>query len=462
MTLSKAIGTPPASRTSRGGPLFFLRIFRKHWVFLLGITILGGGVGALVTRTQTKVYQASTLLEIDPAVAEPLGGKAGEVLNMGAGNYWDIRDYYETQYKVIGSDRVLGAVVRNLGLAADASFVPAKSGRPPTLEDATQTLRARLTVELVRDSRLVRIGVEDFVPARAKKICDAIAQAYIDLNLQTALSATSDAVVWLNGQLDHIKTDLERDENALYAFKQQNDLPSTSINETSNMLRVEMQEFDTALTHTRTRRAELMAREAELSRVSPDDPTNLPASELLGSTFLQSVRTQYEDARKEKAALEGEGKGPNHPLMKRADERIAIAKAALLAEVKNIQGAVQRDLAIVLREEGSEAALFEATRRRAVDLNMKEIEYHRLDRTREENEKLFGMLLERTKEADLARMMKVNNIRVIDVAAEPRSQVRPRLTTNLAFGLLLGLAAGLGLAWLREQLDSSLRTPDDV
>ncbi len=57
---------------------------------------------------------------------------------------------------------------------------------------------------------------------------------------------------------------------------------------------------------------------------------------------------------------------------------------------------------------------------------MKEIEYHRLDRTREQNEKLYGMLLERMKEADLARMMRVNNVRVVDSAIEPRVPIRPR------------------------------------
>ncbi len=93
---------------------------------------------------------------------------------------------------------------------------------------------------------------------------------------------------------------------------------------------------------------------------------------------------------------------------------------------------------------------------------MKEIEYHRLDRARDQDEKLYGMLLERMKASDLARMMRVNNIRVVDHANEPRAPIRPRTLVNLAIGLFGGLVLGIVAAWVRDQLDSSIKTPDEV
>jgi capsular exopolysaccharide synthesis family protein len=402
-------------------------------------------------------------LEISPHAPQPLGDSTSPALDIGAGFFWDNHAYYETQYKIIASDRVLAAVARDLGLANDPEFTHAKpGGRPPTVDDATAILRGEVTVEPVKYSQLVWIMVESTNSAQARRLCDAVANAYIDENLRTALSATSDAVVWLGGQLDHVRGDLEKDENALYEFKQKNDLPSTSINEASNMLRVEMQELDTALTHTRTKKQELAARYGELSKVSDQNPDEVSASELLASSFLQTLRTQYQEAAKERLSLLAEGKGENHPSVKRIDERVAETRTALLSEVRNVKGAVERDLAIVTREEAGDAALFEATRRRAVELNMKEIEYHRLDRARDQNEKLFGMLLERMKSADLARMMKVNNVRVVDRATESTAPIRPRTSVNLTVGLFLGLFLGIALAWGREQLDSSLKTPGEL
>ena len=48
---------------------------------------------------------------------------------------------------------------------------------------------------------------------------------------------------------------------------------------------------------------------------------------------------------------------------------------------------------MVRARESSENSLFDSSRKLAVDLNMKEIEYHRLDRAREQNEKLYQFLL---------------------------------------------------------------------
>jgi capsular exopolysaccharide synthesis family protein len=463
MTKTGTAETPRATDNSPTALSAVTRMLRKHWSVIVACGVLAAGAGLLYSKSATKIYEASTLLEIDPRPNQPLGEKASDVLDMGTGNYWDTRDYYETQYKIIASDRVLGAVVRDLGLASDYSFLGESAGSPgATPAGATEKLRKRLTVEPIKSSRLVNIRVEDVEPARAKRITNAIADAYIDQNLRTAQTATSDAVVWLNGQLDNIKLDLDRDENALYDFKRRNDLPSTSINEASNMLRVEMQELDTALTRTRTKRQELAARHEELAKVSADNPDQLPASELLASPFLQSLRTQYQDAMRELGSAVAEGKGENHPAVKKATERVSVSKNALLAEVRNIQGAVERDLAVVTRQEAGEAGLFEEARKRAVDLNMKEIEYHRLDRARDQNEKLYATLLERAKDADLARMMKVNNIRVVDLANEPKSHVRPRASVNTMLSMLAGLVLGIALAWIREQLDSSLKTPDEL
>jgi capsular exopolysaccharide synthesis family protein len=47
-------------------------------------------------------------------------------------------------------------------------------------------------------------------------------------------------------------------------------------------------------------------------------------------------------------------------------------------------------------------------------------------------------------------------------ATPPSAPVSPRTTLNLALGLLVGLAAGAGGALLREQLNTTVKTPDDV
>ncbi|MBK8995841.1 MAG: hypothetical protein IPM35_08860 [Myxococcales bacterium] len=135
---------------------------------------------------------------------------------------------------------------------------------------------------------------------------------------------------------------------------------------------------------------------------------------------------------------------------------------ALLAEVKNIQRAVEKDLTATQREAKGLSRLFERAKQRAMDLNLLEIEYNRLLRSKNTTEKLYSLVVERTKESDLTRMMRFNNIRVVDSALLPGAPVRPNTPFNVGLGFFAGAALGLVLALGRELLDRSLKTPDDV
>ncbi|HEY4013122.1 MAG TPA: polysaccharide biosynthesis tyrosine autokinase [Polyangiaceae bacterium] len=456
-------GTPPGGRSDLDAAVV-LKALRKGWPLIVATVVLCAGASLLYWRTQPPVYEAATLLEINPNAAQPLGDKASDVHDMGVGIYWDAQEYYQTEFQIVTSDRVLGSVVRDLSLTTDYGFLGLKAPppAPASVEVATATLRGRVAVEPVKNSRLFHIKVDDTDPKRARRLADAVANAFIDQNLQTAVNSSIEASSWLGGQVDHVKKVLERDENALHDFKETNDLPSTSINESSNMLRLEMQEYDTALTHTRTRKQELLARHTEFAKITAANPDDLPSSELLASSYLQALRTQYQAAVKDRASLLAEGKGENHPLVKSLTGRVEATATALLTEVHNIQAAVDRDLAIVEHEEAGEEALFEQARSRAVDLSMKEIEYHRLDRSREENEKLFELLSTKMKEADLARMMRGNNIRIVDLAQDPGGPVRPHVAVNVGIGAIAGLILGFAFTFLREQLDNSVKTPQDL
>jgi capsular exopolysaccharide synthesis family protein len=452
-------GSEPES-AALSGLVSSLRAVRKNWAIILGLVLLAGAASLAYSKTLPKIYEAQTLLEFDPDVIKPLGNKADPIMGWSA--IWDTREYYETQYRIMQSDRVLSAVVRDLALQNDAGFLGYTPTAPAPLDATINNLRGRLTVEPVKGSRLVLIKVQDTRPDQARRLSDAVTRVYIQQNLDKTVVATGDTVVWLSGQLDHFKQELEQTENSLHEFKKQNDLPSSTLDDLSKLIRLEMQDYDNALSHTRLRHAELAARHGELAKISADSPDQLPASELLSNGYLSGLRTQYQAALRERAELVAEGKGENHPAVKKADEKLTLARQQLLAEIRNIQGAVARDLAIIQRQEGGEASLYEGARKKAVELNLKELEFHRLDRMRAQNEKLYAILLDQMKEADLRRMMNTNNIRLVDAANEPKVPISPHVSTNVILAVFVGLVIGLAMAIGREQLDNTLKTPEDV
>ncbi len=444
-----------------GGLSTFAKVLHKSWLLILVIVATFGSVSIVGTRMLTKVYLATAMIEYDPGAIRPLNGQTGGDLAL-APSYWDNREYYETQFWIIRSERVLGRAARDLGLAAEKRFAGG-DGRPPAShEEITAALRERITVEPVKGSRLVLLKVEDSDPARARRICNAVKDAYIEQNLENKVNETQDAILWLNGQLDTLAHELSRNEREIHEFKQKHELPSTSINEASNMLRLELEHFDTALSHTLTRKQEIRARFTELSKVKDDDPADLPSSELLANTSLSALRSRYQQAVEDRETLRNEGKGDNHPAVRVADGKVAVTRAALLREVKNLKGALSHDLAIIEHQEAGEANLYEGARKRAIDLNLQDVDFRRLDRAREQNEKLYSLLLVRMKEADLARMMRANNVRQVDPALEPQIPIRPHPVVNFLIALGAGLLIGVLVAWTRVQLDSSIKVPDDV
>lgn len=444
------------------------RTLRKHWPTALVTAIAVSLIAVFYTLGQTKIYQASATIMFDPNPPRPLGKDVEGVIEFGNGTYWNNREYYETQYKIIQSKQVTLAVVKQLGLNRDGAFLrnlPTDGGGPQMevpVEAASAVLQSRIKVDPVKDSRLAYVRIEDASPARAQRILAVVTETYMDQNLEYATSSTTAAVAWLRQQVDKLRDELEDSERALHKYKLDKNILSLDLDAQSNMLREEMSQLNIQLTSVRARREAVAAQNGELQKVQVDDPSTLPAQQLLSSVLIQRLRDNYDGAIRDRAALIGSGKGGSHPEVAAAEARVKTAKTALFAEIRNVQRSVERELATVKKEEAGLSKLFESSKRRALELNLLEVDYNRLKRSRDNNEKLYSMVLERTKESDLAGMARVNNIRVIERAEASGAAIRPRVPLNIGVGAFLGVALGIAAALGRALLDRTVKTPDDV
>jgi len=90
------------------------------------------------------------------------------------------------------------------------------------------------------------------------------------------------------------------------------------------------------------------------------------------------------------------------------------------------------------------------------------IDYNILKRNAEADKSMYDGLLTKLKEANIAAGLKSSNIRVVDPAMIPSTPVRPAKTRAIVLAMLVGLVGGIGLALLREYLDNTVKTPDDI
>ena len=464
-------GGSPASLPPRGSlaEAFGWNQLRKYWPTAVATLVAVVVATIFYTLGQTKIYEASSTVLFDPSPPRPLGSQVDTVLELGAGNTWDNREYYETQYNIIRSMSVALAVVNDLGLQNDLGFLQnlpsgGKPARGPKMsaEEAAEVLRTRLVVQPIRDSRLATVKLTDADPQRAQRVLAALMDTYVGQNLATALDATTASSDWLRTQLDKLKTDLESSELELHRYKKEKDILSVQFDDQSNMLREEMKSINDELTRARALLQEAAARSAELDAVPENDPSKITSSELLKSSLLSALRQEYERAKRQRDGLLGSGKGENHPDVAAATREVEAARAAVLQEVHNIKTAVRRDVGVLQRQVGGLAGMMDQSKGRAHDLNLLEIEYNRLKRNKENTEKLYTLVLERTKESDLTRMMRGNNIRIVDRPLLPRSAVSPRVPITLGIGIVAGMVLGLLAAFARGQLDRTIKLPEEI
>jgi len=454
--------------SSQAGLRTFIAAVRKQLWLSLSITlaVLIGTVA--FGLSQRKIYQATATIQIDPKPPTPLGQGIENVAEVGAASYWASQEYYNTQHRIVASKPIALTTVRALGLDRDRKFIANTTDEPPakivtlTPERAADIVRRRLTVSPVKESRLVELSYEDADKARAVRILDRLVQAYIENNLNQSVQSTSAAATWLDEQLDTLRKELGSSEIALHKYKLDKQIPTIGLQDQANVLLSEMQSLTMARTQARTKIQTAAARLSQLQKINAENPNSIPQTELLVSAELEHLRSDYTNALREVTALRGAGKGEQHPEMLAAAARLAITVEAIRTEVHNIVTGVEQEVAALKQEEGGLSGLLKTAEDKALELNLMEIEYTRLKRTKDNNEKLYSLVLERSKEANLTQMLRVNNLKVLARAEAVDGPVKPRMALIAAVGLLAGLALGVGAGFLREHSDSSVRSAHDL
>jgi len=412
-----------------------------------------------------RPYAATCSTQYDTTPRLPLR-TTGEWISSPSLPIYSNREFYETQNRIIGSRVVAEMVVRRLGLHRDPDFL----GVPPearvgwqgrTVEEAAEAVRGRLIVEQIRDTRLVLIKVRDIDPARAQRIANAIADAYIEKTVNDRMSSTVSAVEWLGTQVDDLQGELRSADQALHAFKADHDVLSLSLEDRQNLISNEMELFSRALTEARVHRIELQARVDQLQAAVNEDPlTNAsPALATLGN--IEALRALLRTKTAEQESLRTRY-GAEHPRMVALTQEIEQIRADLQVEIQDVLGSAEAELREVRQTERGLSGALRTANDNGMELNRWEMEYGQLLRERDSKAALYDLVLKRAAETDLTRMLRITHARLVDRALQPRVPVAPRVTTNIALGLAVGLLLGIVLAYAAERSDRRIRSIEDV
>jgi succinoglycan biosynthesis transport protein ExoP len=451
-------------------------ILKRRWTVLTCLLVVFSTV-AIATFKEKPVYAGRILIEINPEEPQVLSFQ--QIAQAGAS--WDIQSYRETQYRILRSRSLAERVVRDLRLyqypefyqsrsyfglvTKDPKHIPSPSDpNPPdpnssAYRNSVANFMGLLNVNPIERSNLVEVTFYSRDPALAARIANQLGEDYIDENLQVKWNEALKASEWLSGRLVELKAKLKKSEDALQEYAAKNSILfiQNAVNsQAESMANARLDQLVQEYTKAQADRAQ---KEALYSLVQEGKVQDLPG--VLSNNLIQNLEVNLSELKRQYAELTTTVK-PAYP-----------KAVALKKQIDTLQANLNRQKQALTKNIAQEYQAAEARERYLNDLikkqeklvdvvSQKTIQYNILKRDVETNQSLYDGVLQRMKEAQVAAGLNASNIMVVDPAEVPKSPAKPRVVLNLAFGCILGLSLGVGLAFLQEFLDNTLKTPDEV
>jgi capsular exopolysaccharide synthesis family protein len=441
-------------------------LLKRKWV-ILSVLVVVLGATAVWTFSRTKYYRSAATVIVDQKAPQVMGSQVNEVVDLSQGGWWRNKEYMETQKKIITSRVLAHAVAGKLGLATNPKFwgpnVDLRVARG--VDQAAARLAGLITPTPTRDANVLEIAVEHTDPELAARLANTVAQAFMDQNVEYKLTSTSGAVKWLSDQLDDLKKQLEKTELSLYEYKKKHNIISVSLEDKQSILARQIEKVTDGLTEVRMKRMALDAQRkqilAALAQNSDKDPLKIAVGPVIENPVIQRLKEAVIDENRKYLALR-EKYEEKWPSVREQKARYEAAREDLAREVSNVLSALESRYKEVRDNESQVAGALQSAKEEALDLNKREVAYQQLKRQQENTAKLYSLMLSRMKESDLSAQLRVNNIRPLDMAVASHVPVRPRVQLNLLVGAVIGLLLGIGLAFLVDALDNSMKSQEDV
>lgn len=421
----------------------------RRWPFL-GTTFAVSLLVTLMTLAMRPVYRATSLLLIEPkgmnvakveGVYDPI--VAGMALN----------DYYRTQFEILRSRRIVEPVAMALKVPERAEFKDA--------HDPIQAFTTTLSIEPIRESRLVRVSIESGDRDFATNAANAIVERFVEDNNERTLGVSDTGLKKLKEMERSLRPKYEAAAHALQEFKDSNSI--YLLDETESIAVQQLKVLSEEISKARADRARC-AGEAKIVRAAMKDGRfaggfpEVTAFHALDELKVELAKT--EQARDELL----KHYTADHPAVRGAEARVQRAREAYQGEVAVLVDGYEKRLTAEDERVAELEQAIKAAEGRVAELGRKAV---RLQFLKEEFDAVgasYKNVARRIEEVEvsIATGTKENNLFVVDPALVPKEAVRPRKTLNVALGTVFGAVLGFLLCFLIEYLDQTIKTKEDA
>ena len=203
----------------------FWKTLMRRKGLVLGILLTTILLALLFTLLSTPVYRATSTVQIE----REAGAKLAETDVLGPGDIRDPRGYFDTQLELISSRFLIAQVIRELQLD-ETAISPSLFGQVKALfrsntdaeTNLIDSLLDNITIEPIRNSRLVDVHVETPNAELSAKIANALANNFVTNNQSKRSFLTSETTTALEKKIADAKEKLQNSERQLNEYSRQN------------------------------------------------------------------------------------------------------------------------------------------------------------------------------------------------------------------------------------------------
>ncbi len=485
--------------------LKFFAILRKHWLLILGTIFLVTSLVVVYEARKPDYYSAAARIQVDKET-NPSSAVSSVVVNPGTDPA-----YFTTQLQIIEGAGLLRRVVKSIDLENNESFRNPNAGRQSTfwnnilrmvglgqtkspsnlagdempnqnnlqmrpesaadldkqaeaLAPYVKSLRNGLTVSPVKDTRtanretrLIEVEYIHRDPVVATKVANTIADTYVLQNLERKVESNASASDFFQKRVAELQAQIRSGEEKLINYSRGNQIISLNADQNTVVQRLADLNSKLGIAENERITAEAAYRSAQANPM-------IGASAENNDPRTSSIEMQLTTLRQQLSQLKTEFTD-EWPEVKRVQQQIAVLENELQTNRKRAKdtqaAALEQRYREAVTKERELRSNFDTQRNAVLDQNEAAINYKIIQQEIDTNKSLLTNLLQKSRETEVVLNGTTNNVYVSDRALVPRAPEGPQRTKNVMIAFICSIFLGIGLAFLVNWLDDTIRVFDN-
>jgi capsular exopolysaccharide synthesis family protein len=488
LTQSKPYGVAPASGNVRD---YLFIVLKRKWL-ILSLALVVTSLVTIQMFRLPSIYQGETIIRIEPKPSSVLQTKEIVINAQRDPNFWG------TQLKLLQNPALARQVVLTLDLQNKPAFMGQTQGgvfsslqrilsskkpaskpveEPATLsvvseaEAANDSLSAEElaklepyedaiiggeSIEPILDTNLVRIKFSHSDPELAQLISQTLADVFVKNNFARSTIGSTKAEILLAKEIANLQAKVTQQQQQQFNYAKDHNLPLTT-EAAGNLEATRLATLSNQLLQAEVERKYLQA-QLEAARKEAD-PFSIP--DVNASARVEKLRDRISTLKERRDALLVVYT-PQWPEIKKIDAQLKGLEAELTQAPPEILTSIQRRYEAAVSRENLLRRSYEGQKGTTTQQTRDQIDLIAITQELETNKQYLNTLMQRQRELQVSSGDRSNEVSIETPSRLPKEPIGPQRFRNILIALFLSLGAGVGLAFLLDFLDDTVKSIDDV